>query len=345
MDAIYIIVLLIAVVVIALIVAMCIKHRGSLSAVVRGGYEDLVGGAPPKRKPTKNLTVGGPRDGLKVQKEIELTGKTIDKATIDKAIEAIDSIHTGYGPVTEAHTKKMKEAAGKLKVDPMLLERLAHIVIANRTARAVEGVIAASDDIVKMSSDGKTIMEIAEAKSFPPIAVARQILMTRGNDLKKTRAMLNGEEKLPEDLVDQVAEAAKADHGSSIWMKVVRDDATAYEKSIEAMLKKNKIAFKTEEELRTEQTSDPRFGRPVATPDFFFPEPIKINGQLVNWLDVKDWPLFSDEKVGARMMRQLGYQAIKYNKHFGRGAFMFSCGIVPDTKLSTDKGPIDITIL
>lgn len=334
-----IIVIVLLVVVIALAMLFIAKYRQG---------KMFSGGAMKKttRPRGKKIPVGGPREGLKVQKELDLPVTKLDAGAITKAISEIESIHTGFGPVTDADIKKFGAVAKSLKLDPSVVEKLSNIVVSGKIAQSVSNVIAASDEIVAASASGKTIVDIANEKSMPPIAVARQILLTRGNNLQKIREMLQGKEKLPDDLAEQVADAAKLDHSSSINMDAIKAVSAKHEATVAAWLKKNKVAFKTEEQLRAEQTANPQFGKPIATPDFFFEEPVKINGELVNWLEAKDWPLFESEgPIASRMLRSLTQQAIKYNRHFGRGAFIFSCGIVDGVKLSTDKGPIDAVLL
>lgn len=331
---------------------MCAARFLMNRSATGGAIQTIIGGAKAlieKRKKHHVMqTVTNEREGLKVQKELELGGAvTLDAATIEKAISAIESINSGFSPIDDAERKQLADAAKKLKMDPEVLENIRHIVISGHIASKVSDVIKQSDEIVADSKNGKTIMQIATERGLPPVSVARQLLLARGSSIKEIRSMFDGETPLPDDLAKQVEEAKAHDHGSKNSMQEIKAHANEFEKKIAAWLKKNKVTFKTEEDLKAEQIADPRFGRPIATPDFFFPEPIKINGELVNWLDVKNYPMFKTDNalVGNRMIKHMGYQAVKYNRHFGRGAFLFNGGVMSGVTLETEKGPVDVGIL
>ena len=114
-------------------------------------------------------------------------------------------------------------------------------------------------------------------------------------------------------------------------------------------MKKSGVEFETEDDLKKAQTADERFGKPVATPDFFFKAPITVNGKLLNWLEIRNYPMFDLEGVVAapadsgasakplsKIVKNVLRQSSKYNRHFGNGAFVFR-GMQADMSLGDDE--------
>lgn len=337
--------LIILVIILALLVVSAFMSRGAIG----GGAESS--NNKRKSRGRKFESVAGPREGLKVQKDVELKPKTkLTSETVEKVINEINATKT-FAPLNGEEKKSLDAAAKKLKVPEDTVESMRHIVVSQRIANRVGEVIENSDSINKSHSEGKTIVEIANEKKLPPVAVARQILMSKGSSINEVREMLRGDTPIPDkDLAKQVQDAIKMDHGGKPSMEKIFNDSEKFEKKTGDWLKKSGVSFKTEQDLKEQQIADPRFGRPVATPDFFFENPIKLNGNLVNWLDAKNFPLFNSDNLtegahGPKLLKSMAYQASKYNRNFGRGAFLFAHGIQDGVKLETKKGPIDVDLV
>lgn len=346
-------IIVIVLVILLLCVAMLLCGKpsgaiGGLAGIIGGAAGLISGGGKPRKR--KFEPVAGDRSGLKVQAELKLpSAKPLSDADVKKAVAVVKE-KLSFEPMGAAEKKHLEENAKKLKMNPNTLIGMRHIMTSQHIANNVADVIAASDAIVADSKSGKTIVEIAAARNAPPLAIARQILLTRGSTMREVREMITGKSPLPEDLADQVAAAVKLDHGSRESMEKIMKHAEEFEKEIQAWLDKNKIKYKTEAQLKDEQTADPKFGRPVATPDFFFPDPIKLNGNVVNWLDAKDFPFFSMSVEGQpdrtpKVVKSMAYQASKYNKNFGRGVFVFSGGVADGVSVATKKGPVDVDLI
>ena len=99
-----------------------------------------------------------------------------------------------------------------------------------------------------------------------------------------------------------------------------KDCADLFEKAIETFLKEAGAKFKTQKMQLTERRKGPR-----ATPDFFFPEPMRVGGKLVHWIDAKNFygsAHFADnERLPIGKVRA---QTAKYVQAFGPGALVFA---------------------
>jgi len=102
--------------------------------------------------------------------------------------------------------------------------------------------------------------------------------------------------------------------------------------------------YRTESQLKRE-------GSPL-TPDFLFPEGVRINGSVVHWLDCKTYygsSLLATAK--SLPVGKLKGQADKYCGRFGPGAFVFlngfsghllnESGMDPQSVVLLDAGPLD----
>jgi len=270
--------------------------------------------------------------------------KPLSVTAIESAIKHINEYDSeSFKPLSEDETKHLTEGVKTTKLPLETLIALRHTVISQRIANKIAEVIEKAAELEADHKSGKTILEIANARKLPPLAVARQLLLSSGKNLKESRAILNGEEKAGGDLDKQIKEAAAMDHASKESMNAISEANSALTKKVKAMLDKAKAKYLTADDLAEEQTKDPDLGRPIATPDFAFKEPITINGKLVYWLDAKNHPLLT-AALAPKLAKSMAYLASKYTKHFGHGAFIFT-GVLPEVALETKKGPVDVDIL
>ena len=99
-----------------------------------------------------------------------------------------------------------------------------------------------------------------------------------------------------------------------------KDCADLFETAIENFLTKAGAKLETQKMQLAERRKGPR-----ATPDFFFPEPIRVGGKMVHWIDAKNFygsAHFADnERLPIGKVRA---QAAKYVQAFGPGALVFA---------------------
>ena len=91
-----------------------------------------------------------------------------------------------------------------------------------------------------------------------------------------------------------------------------------FELEIRKFLIKNKIKFKTQNELTKEQIK--KYGKAVNTPDFLILSDFYINDKKINWIDAKNF-------YGANtflIKKNIQKQVPKYIDEYGFGSIMFS---------------------
>lgn len=128
--------------------------------------------------------------------------------------------------------------------------------------------------------------------------------------------------------------------------------ATLFEEAVESFLRSatssNSNVFLTEVELRAEMRAGTRPQAP--TPDILFLQPVSINGQTVNWIDAKLYYASAMYAMNKKIPNgKIRDQAQRFNRHYGKGAFVFGQGfcadlasIVPDALL-LDATPLDMS--
>ena len=113
-----------------------------------------------------------------------------------------------------------------------------------------------------------------------------------------------------------------------------------FEIDLENFLKDCDIDFKNEADIIREKIHK-------LTPDVLLTEPIEIivndENNQINWLDAKNYTLVNIPFI----IKSLHKQANKYNKAFGKGAFVFHYGFdesikIPDTLILDGSGLVDI---
>lgn len=330
----------------ALAIVMIVVFIWCVIKKVLGCDAKPVSGAAEKpAKKSRRETAGGPRDGLSVQKELEIV-KSDDLAAkaVSDAVAYISEYDT-FAPLDAKEQKHLEAGAKKLGMSVDQLVAMRHVIVSQKIAGRISDVIQNAEKIYEAHSGGKSMLDIANDMKYPPLAVARQILL-KDHDMQAVRAMLSGEEKLPAELDKQVHECIAADHGGEPSMEKIMAEHKKFEKAVAAFLKKSGVEFETEEDLKKSQTADPKFGKPVATPDFFFKNPIKINGKLINWLEIRNYPMFDLSSVSGedrvpKIIKNVMHQSSKYNRHFGSGAFVFR-GIQPGVVVSDAKAEIEL---
>lgn len=125
--------------------------------------------------------------------------------------------------------------------------------------------------------------------------------------------------------------AMQYDSENTETYKKILVEANAFEDKLNNWLKTNypSIGFKTQETLSKEQTY--KYGKPYATPDILFDEPILIttmdkNGNetesLIKWIDAKNYTLVDIPFI----LKSIHKQADKYVSNYGPGALAFHYG-------------------
>jgi hypothetical protein len=104
------------------------------------------------------------------------------------------------------------------------------------------------------------------------------------------------------------------------------DESIKFEKLIENYLIKNKIEYKTQEQLTHEQKI--KFGKAINTPDFLITSELIINSKKVNWIDAKNFYGSNIEFVVSKIKKQIK----KYLECYGSGCLIFNHGFNSELK-------------
>lgn len=195
--------------------------------------------------------------------------------------------------------------------------------------------------LLKDYNDGVKPIHIARRQKLPPISTMKHLLFASGISWKKISLMFQQPNNQTFKLYNEIVEVQENDHSGKTNLLKINARAQQFEKSVATYLKTLDIEFQTEQDLRLQQINQTENGLPYATPDFYFPQPIKINvdGQIheINWLDVKDYTLIYIPLI----IDSIDKQGQKYNTYFGKGAFMFSGGLTDSVTVDADVVLID----
>ncbi len=175
--------------------------------------------------------------------------------------------------------------------------------LTNKAKKAAEGY-----------EQGKSIIELANAFDFSPLHLLKAIL--KYQDKPTTEDLLTGRD------LEQKNLAYKNDLASSDNERQTLQRAIEAEEKFVAFIKSLGLEFKTQAELSAEQTRTE--GHATLTPDLLFNQPTEINGQMLNWLEFKNYvgaPIGFISKSNAK-------QARKYHDAYGPGAIVYSCSFV-----------------
>ena len=187
--------------------------------------------------------------------------------------------------------------------------------------------------IFEMYRAGDSVVKISKKLNFSPMMIFRSLLRNKGLSKKQiTKVMTEPDIYLNDNDLNEFNDALKHDIISDPDNTMAVKFADDYEKKIEELLVKHGISFKTQKDLIDDQTR--LFGRTIASPDFYIPQGVNINGNLLYWIDAK---CYYGGNAGY-IKRSLKDQSERYNKHFGVGGFVFKHGFSEALRPFEKKG-------
>ena len=98
------------------------------------------------------------------------------------------------------------------------------------------------------------------------------------------------------------------------------DESIKFEKLIEEFLIKNKVDYKTQDQLTEEQKI--KYGKAINTPDFLITSELIINSKKVNWIDAKNFYGSNIDFIVSKIKKQIK----KYLDTYGSGCIIFNHG-------------------
>lgn len=159
------------------------------------------------------------------------------------------------------------------------------------------------------------ILYITKKYNISPLNILRFIFKEKYN--KKLTKLINSKNIDEFDKI-QLKKAISNDYYCLINQDDILKESMEFEKKIEKILIKNKIKFKTQEDLVKEQTE--LYGKPINTPDFLIQSDLFINNIKINWIDAKNY-----YGININFYKQNLYkQTKKYIKDYGTGCIIYS---------------------
>jgi len=308
------------------------------------------------------------------------TGKTYKKEVLDEIIkELLDLDPENWGPIGK-DDKGIKAIAKKHDIDPEMLIEIRHIAITQKASGSFNEMKAKSDEILAMYAAGKSCLEIAKENKVAPLIIMRIILIGKGLTYDEVSTFFYGKEQTKNSEYDEVEkklkeisdgkkllkeykEAAANDCHSFESTRPIHDNFEKFREDVYAWLDKNNIKYTKFEDLNSAQESakkeDPKYKYHVI-PDVEFTEPVKINGQSVKWLLIRNYPFFkwtASPDDSPKVFSQLAQKITKLSKVYNddtasdeskdvRGAIIFSGGITEGLQFTKQSGEvIDVSIL
>ena len=227
-----------------------------------------------------------------------------------------------------------------------------------RAAAEVAAAESAADSAAATPADEKKARDALTSVYQTEVTLAAQRIRPRATDLPD--GLLTADDiiaaaqqrRVPAAALLAVARAAEqvakgdfaavyeADLSSRVHQMRVQAAAAAFEDAVAARLTElGAGAYQREDEIRAAAiaagTTAP------LTPDFLFKEPILLNGQLIYWLDAKNYYWYGSPLTA----RSVARQAEKYTHAFGPGAFVFRYGADPAAPVGAGAGAIPPLIL
>lgn len=191
--------------------------------------------------------------------------------------------------------------------------------VKNKMVKNHFSLVKNTNKIINDYNDHNSILKISKKYDGSPLNIMRIILL-KNNSKEKVKKMFNNPELLNDYDLKQFVIAKNNDDFALINQDDILEKANLFEKKIEGILKKNKIKYKTQEDLVKEQIK--LYGKPINTPDFLIETDIKINDKVIKWIDAKNFYGSNIKFVKSKIEEQTK----KYINEYGPGCIIFNLG-------------------
>ena len=163
------------------------------------------------------------------------------------------------------------------------------------------------------------ILVLSEKYDGSPLNIMR-VILSKNNSKERVKKLFNNPKLLNDYDYEQFLIAKENDDFALVNQDTIQEHAMNFEKQLEEILIKNKVKYKTQEDLTQEQIKS--HGKAFCTPDFLIESELTINGNQIKWIDAKNFYGSNTNFVKSK----INEQTKKYIKNYGNGSIVFNLG-------------------
>jgi hypothetical protein len=209
---------------------------------------------------------------------------------LEKKLAKAVIIKGNYRKLTDKQLDKINKYIDKKKLNIGLED-----VLSIRSSYMTIKIIKDSDrlkslinKISKLYKKGIKLSWISKKYDLSPILMLKNIFSSRYSK-EKIKDFFYGKhlDKLSEFDLEQLNFAKENDIFNKVDQTEQIKNSENFELEIRNFLVKNKVKFKTQNELTKEQIE--KYGKAISTPDFLILSDFYINDKKINWIDAKNF--------------------------------------------------------
>ena len=240
---------------------------------------------------------------------------------LEKKLAKAVIIKGNYRKLTDKQIDKLNNYIKKKKLDVSLNDILS-IRSAYMTIKIIKDsskLESSMNKINKLYKKGIKLSWISRKYDLSPILILKNIFSNNFSK-EKIKDFFYGKQlnKLNKFDLEQLNFAKENDIFNKVDQTEQIINSENFELEIRNFLIKNKIVFKTQNELAKEQIK--KYGKTINTPDFLILSDFYINDKKINWIDAKNF-------YGANtflLKKNIQKQIQKYIDEYGFGSIIFS---------------------
>ena len=240
---------------------------------------------------------------------------------LEKKLAKAVIIKGNYRKLTDKQLDKLNNYIKKKKLDINLNDILS-IRSAYMTIKIIKDsskLESSMNKINKLYKKGIKLSWISRKYDLSPILILKNIFSNNFSK-EKIKDFFYGKQlnKLNKFDLEQLNFAKENDIFNKVDQTEQIKNSENFELEIRNFLIKNKIKFKTQNELAKEQIK--KYGKTINTPDFLILSDFYINDKKINWIDAKNFYGANTFLIKKNIQKQI----TKYIDEYGFGAIIFS---------------------
>jgi hypothetical protein len=191
--------------------------------------------------------------------------------------------------------------------------------IKNKMIKKHSYLISNSKKIIHDYENKIKILSLSEKYDGSPLNIMR-VILSKNNSKERVKKLFNNPQLLNDYDYEQFLIAKENDDFALVNQDTIQEHAMNFEKQLGEILIKNKVKYKTQEDLTQEQIKS--HGKAFCTPDFLIESELTINGNQIKWIDAKNFYGSNTNFVKSK----INEQTKKYIKNYGNGSIVFNLG-------------------